>query len=162
MRKLLILALFAISALTQAGTVYKSVGPDGKTVYSDHPPDSGKVEKTLNFANLPSSPLPESVARYRDELEKSMKARLSEAQKPRDSSRPILFSAEWCGYCRQAKRYLNEKKIAYTEYDIDTPDGMRAMVESGGGRGVPVLLWQGQKISGFSPAAYDAVFRAPR
>lgn len=161
-KKLLILTLFAVSALTQAGTVYKSVGPDGKTVYSDQPPDSGKVEKTLNFANLPSTPLPESVARYRDELEKSMKARLSEAQKPRNTSQPVLFVAQWCGYCRQAKRYLNEKKIAYMEHDIDTADGMRAMVESGGGKGVPVLLWNGQKISGFSPAAYDAVFRPPR
>ena len=162
MRKLLILTLFAVSALTQAGTVYKSVGSDGKTVYSDQPPDSGKVEKTLNFANLPSTPLPESVARYRDELEKSMKARLSDAQKPRNSSQPVLFVAEWCGYWRQAKRYLNEKKIAFTGHDIDTPDGMRAMVESGGGKNTPVLLWQGQKISGFSPTAYDAVFRAPR
>ena len=162
MRKLLVLALFTLSALAQAGTVYKSVGLDGKTVYSDQPPNSGKVEKTLNFANLPSTPLPESVARYRDELEKSMKARLAETQKPRNTSQPVLFVAEWCCYCRQAKRYLNEKKIAYLEYDIDTPDGMRAMVESGGGQGVPVLLWQGQKISGFSPAAYDAVFRAPR
>ncbi len=161
MRALIILACILLPALTQAGTVYKSVGPDGKIIYSDQPPPAGKVEKTLNFADLPSTPLPESVIRYRDELQKSMKARLAEARERPATNQPTLLTAQWCAYCRQAKAYLNEKKIAYREYDIDTADGMRMLAETGG-RGVPVLLWHNQKISGFSRAAYDALFSAAR
>ena len=162
MRIWVILALFLLSPLTQAGTVYKSVGPDGKITYSDQPPSGGKVEKTLNLTNLPATPLPESVIRYRNELEKSMKSRLSDTHKTPDTSQTALFTAQWCGYCKQAKSYLSEKKISYTEYDIDTPEGMKAMVEAGGRGGVPVLLWHGQKINGFSRAAYDSIFGATR
>ncbi len=162
MKTLIILALLLAPALTQADTVYKSIGADGKVTYSDKPPGAGNVEKTLNFSNLPSTPLPESVIRYRDELQKSMQKRLSETGKRRDTSEPTLFMAQWCGYCRQAKAYLAQKSIRYQEYDIDTSDGMRAFAESGSGRGVPVLVWNDKKVQGFSRSAYDTLFSGPR
>jgi len=162
MRIALILVLMSMLPQALAETVYKSVGPDGKVIYSQEPPAGGKVEKTLNFSNLPSTPLPDSVLRYRDELQKSMSRKLSDAGKPRATGQPALFSAQWCGYCRQAKAYLAEKRIGYQEYDIDTPNGMRAFVELGGGRGVPVMLWNGKKVQGFSRPAYDALFSASR
>ncbi len=153
--------LLALPALTQAETVYKSVGPDGRITYSQDPPSAGKVEKTLSFANLPSTPLPDSVLRYREQLEKSMGKRLDESAKPRASG-ATLFMAQWCGYCKQAKRYLAEKGIAYREYDIDTPAGMRAFVELGAGKGVPVMLWNDRKVQGFTRAAYDSLFGSQR
>jgi mycoredoxin len=30
-----------------------------------------------------------------------------------------LYSAPWCGYCRIAKRFLDEHGVAYTEINID-------------------------------------------
>jgi|SRR5882672_5185493 len=162
MRKIIFIALFSVFGITQADTVYKSVGPDGKTIYSQDPPSGGQAAKKLSFTNLPSTPMPDSVLRYRDELEKSMKKRLADGAKPREFVFPTLFTAQWCGYCRQAKAYLAEKKVRYQEYDIDTADGMRAYVDSGSGRGVPVLLWKGQKVHGFSRAAYDALIGPSR
>ncbi len=161
MKKLLVLASLLVPLLGYAGTLYKSVGANGEITYSDQPPDKGKVEKTFNLSNLPSTPLPDSVVRYRNELEKSLKTRLADSA-PRDSAQPVLFSAKWCGYCRQAEAYLAEKKISYTRQDIDTPDGMRALVASGSGRGVPVLLVKGQKVQGFSRPAYDSLFASAR
>jgi glutaredoxin len=161
MRKIIFIALFTAFGITHADTVYKSVGPDGKIIYSQDPPAGGKAAKKLSFTNLPSTPMPDSVLRYRDELEKSMKKRLADGAK-REFVFPTIFTAQWCGYCRQAKAYLAEKKIRYQEYDIDTADGMRAYVESGSGRGVPVLLWKGQKVHGFSKAAYDALVGSSR
>jgi glutaredoxin len=66
------------------------------------------------------------------------------------------------GYCKQAKRYLAEKSIHYSEYDIDTPDGMRAFIEAGEVQGVPVMPWSGQRVQGYSKAAYDALFTSAR
>jgi len=55
-----------------AETLYKTIGPDGRVEYTDRPPADGKAAKTLNFADLPATPLPDSVLRYREQLKKSM------------------------------------------------------------------------------------------
>lgn len=154
MRKLVFATLAFMPALALAATLYKSIGPDGRVVYSDRPPQNGKVEKTFNFANLPSTPLPDSVLRYRQELEKGLQNRLAAG----DAKQPVLFTAKWCGYCRQAEAYLAEKRVAYTKHDIDTPGGMRAFAESRSGKGVPVLLFKEQKVQGYSRPAYDSLF----
>ena len=155
MKPSIILALLLACVQAHAATLYKSVTADGKVVYSDQPPDSGKVAKTFNFANLPATPLPDSVLSYQKALEKGMQNRLSATPPGKD---PVLFWAKWCGYCRQAEAYLAEKRIAYTRHDIDTADGKRALAQAGGGRGIPVLLASGQRVQGFSRPAYDAVF----
>jgi glutaredoxin len=161
MKALIVILALGLSAAAHAATLYKSIGPDGEVVYSDRPPASGKVDKTFEFSNLPSTPLPESVVKYRDELRKSMEKRLAESAVPR-GRQPVIFTAKWCGYCRQALAYLAEKKISYTEHDIDTPGGMRAFAETGAGRGVPLLLVGEQKLQGYSRPAYETVFSRAR
>ena len=47
---------------------------------------------------------------------------------------------------------------AYQDVDIDSKSGMAAFAQVGGGRGIPLLLADGQRVQGFSPAAYDALF----
>jgi glutaredoxin len=154
--------LMPFACVAQAATVYRSVDADGKIIYSDKPPPGSKVDKTLNFADLPSSPLPESVLRYQEELLKSMQKRLTDAQRP-VSGRPVLFTTKWCAYCKQAKAYLAEKQINYQEHDIETPAGMQALLSSvGKRRGVPLLLWNDRTVLGFSRPAYDVLFGGAR
>ncbi len=160
MRNMLVLALaLAFAPAIHADTIYKSVGPDGRVTYSQKPPAGAKIEKTLSYENLPATPLPDSVARYRDELQKSVQKRFADAGS--DGGTPVIFTAVWCGYCRQAKAYLGAKGIAYREYDVETPDGMRAFAQAGGSRGVPLLVWKGRRVQGFSLDAYDSVFARP-
>lgn len=149
---------FASAFAAHAGTLYKSVGPDGRIIYSDQPPADSKVEKTIAFTNLPATPLPAAVLRYREELQKGVQKRLADPGNKADSGQTVLFSAEWCGYCRKAKAYLAEKRIPYREYDVDTQEGMRALAALGEGKGIPVLVRNGRKTQGFSREAYDAVF----
>lgn len=145
------LAVAPLTAGTQ--TLYKSVGADGRVVYSDKPPVTGAVEKTMKLENLPVSVVPGAAAMPGPKtLPDSVAATV-----PRGDT--VLYMATWCGYCKAAKAYLAGKGIAYRELDIDTPAGKAAFSQLGA-RGVPVLLTNGQKIAGFTPQAYDAVFMA--
>jgi glutaredoxin len=151
---ILVLWTAAVTTPSAADTLYKSVGPDGRVVYSDRPPADGRIEKTMTFENLPSSPLPAATADY---LEQIRKAEPLPAATTAASS-IVLYSAKWCGYCRQAKAYLTAKGVHYQEFDVDTRIGMAAYAQAGGRKGIPLLLVEGQRVQGFSRAAYDAVF----
>lgn len=154
---LLVLSLLASSPAGHAETLYKTIGPDGRVEYTDRPPVAGKPAKTLSFDNLPATPLPESVLRYREQLQKGMHNRLANLGKP--GAGPQLFTAAWCGYCRKAKAYLAERAIAYREHDIDTADGQAAFAQAGSASAIPLLLVGEQRVQGFSVAAYDAALR---
>lgn len=154
----LVWVLIALPVPCLAGSAYKSVDADGRVSYSEQPPTDGKVHQTINFTAFPSSPLSESVLRFREEMRQRAGTR---AAKPSlaPSDTPLLFTAQWCGYCKKAKAYMAEKGIAYQEYDIDTELGMQTFEESGSSGGIPVLIWRQQKIQGFSLAGYDALFQ---
>jgi glutaredoxin len=154
------LALLMTLTITADATVYKTVGPDGKVIYTDQPPADPKTAATLNIAEQPSSPLPASVLKYQEQLAKSADKRLREPAPVRAnlSATPTLFSAAWCGYCRKAKGYMASHKITFQEIDIDTESGARAYFEAGGRSGVPMLIVDGRVTRGFSESTYDQVF----
>lgn len=146
------LLLTAAAAAQTTTTLYKSVGPDGKVVYSDRPDPRSRDSKTLTFENLPASPLSSETLAYLEQLHKSAEKRASAAPQ----GDVLLLSAQWCGYCKQAKSYLASKQVAYREFDIDTKPGLAAYAQAGGRSGVPFLVANGQRVSGFSSSAYDA------
>src|SRR5438552_17292634 len=47
------LAASGVAIAQTTTTLYKSTGPDGKTIYSDRPPSIAKEAKTLTFQNGP-------------------------------------------------------------------------------------------------------------
>jgi glutaredoxin len=147
MRTAAFVLMFCASTLS-AQTLYKSVGPDGKPVYSDKPPTAGKLQKTMKVENLPNTALPPGFAA---ELEAMRKSGVKAAA-PTEST--VLFTASWCGYCRQARAYLSQARIRFEEVDVDGPAGKAAFLAAGGGGGVPLLVFKGQRIRGFSSAAY--------
>jgi glutaredoxin len=142
-----------------AQTLYKSVGPDGTVVYSDRPPTSGTMEKTMEVRDLPNTAIPSKTLLELERLRNAAKSAPAQAQSqmPAYSTGVLLFSASWCGYCRQAKAYLAQRGVAYREFDIDTPDGRIAFVRFGGGGGVPLLISNGKKLRGYSRSGYEAV-----
>jgi glutaredoxin len=152
-RILIALALCALALpCAQAQTLYKIVTPDGRVVYTDHPPTQGKVLKTLTPDPAPATALPATAA---EQLAKLQSLRAVTAV---PTSGVVLYSAAWCGYCTKAKAWLAGKGIAYREVDIDTPDGMASFAQAGGGKGVPLLVANGQRVQGFLPSAYDQLF----
>lgn len=151
----------ALAISTSADTVYKAVGPDGEITYSDKPPADRARTNTLEFRNLPSSPLPAEVLRFREQLEKSAQGRISAARAPRTGD-VALFTAVWCGHCKRAKAHLAATQIKYIEYDIEDVDGMRAFIGAGGSGGVPLLVAGERRVQGYSAPAYDRLAAALR
>jgi len=143
------------SLVSHADTLYKVVGPDGKITYSDKRPIKGNVEKKLTFKNLPRTQLPASA---------SSQSATGGTTKVTNNAKTIsgqvtLFTASWCGYCKQAKAYLASQSINYREVDIETQDGMAEFSQAGGSGAVPLLMAGKESLQGFSPEAYDDLLK---
>ena len=63
-----------------------------------------------------------------------------------------LYSAAWCGDCRQAKRFLAQHNIAFTEIDIErTPGAAQEVIRRTGKRAIPQLVIDGEWVQPYSP-----------
>jgi glutaredoxin len=67
----------------------------------------------------------------------------------------IVYSAEWCGFCKKAKAWLKERDVPFVERDVEKQAGVAeelknklAAAKTRAG-GVPVLDWDGEMIIGF-------------
>jgi glutaredoxin len=74
---------------------------------------------------------------------------------PGSGPRIVLYAADWCGACRKAKRYLDQRGVKYEVRDIDEPRFAQELVEKTGQRGIPVIEVDGRVVTGFSAARYD-------
>lgn len=148
--------LCVTASASYADTLYKYVGPDGKITYSDKPPTrGGNIQKTLSFKHLPSTKIPADTAAKLDQLRNSKFT----SNPKRTASQVTLFTATWCGYCKQAKAYLDNQKIDYREIDIESKEGMVEFSRAGGSGGVPLLIAGKESVQGFSSDAYDAILK---
>jgi mycoredoxin len=65
-----------------------------------------------------------------------------------------LYSTPWCGYCRIAKRFLDEHRVPYTEINVDEDEEAARQVErwNKGNRTVPTLNIDGTILTNPTPA----------
>ena len=72
-----------------------------------------------------------------------------------------IYSTTTCPYCIMLKRWLDDKKIEYTNYMIDiNPIAAQAMMQQSGQRGVPFSTIEHNdgsvdKILGFDRAQFE-------
>jgi mycoredoxin len=78
-------------------------------------------------------------------------------------SKIVMYTTPWCGDCRQAKRFLDARGLAYDEVDIEqVPEAAGIVMRlNGGNRSVPTLDVGGTIISGdrFDAARFEADLR---
>jgi glutaredoxin len=67
----------------------------------------------------------------------------------------VMFSAEWCGYCDQARNYLVENQIEFLEIDIESSVEANDRWRQAGGRGVPLTFIGEERIVGYSATIYS-------
>jgi glutaredoxin len=63
----------------------------------------------------------------------------------------VLYTTEWCGYCKLTRRFLDQKGIPYKEFDIEKDALARKAYEALGGRGIPLIDVNGTLIRGYDP-----------
>ena len=61
----------------------------------------------------------------------------------------VMYSASWCGVCRQAKAFLSANGLRYQEIDADaTPGGWDKIAQLSGQRAVPLIIVDGEVTEG--------------
>lgn len=60
-----------------------------------------------------------------------------------------IYSTPTCVYCRMAKDYFAEHKIAYEELSVNTAERVQEIEKISGQRGVPVIVIGEEVIVGF-------------
>ena len=61
-----------------------------------------------------------------------------------------IYSTNWCPYCANTKRFLDEKGIEYEEINIEAEGMSRENLEKlTGGRTVPQIVIDGNPIGGY-------------
>ena len=73
----------------------------------------------------------------------------------------VIYSTAWCGACRKAKSYFRQKSIPFKEYDVEKSTKGRRDYKRLNGRGVPIILVGKQRMNGFSPGRFDAIYTPP-
>ena len=63
----------------------------------------------------------------------------------------VIYSKNWCGYCRMAKQYLSQLGLDYSEIDVTYDADLEAeMRERSGRHTVPQIFINDQPIGGFT------------
>ncbi len=146
----LVLALLALGlVLPQAGAeVYKWQDAQGVLHFSDKPPAEGQAEQVVvrpanSFRGMPVEPAPEATP----------------PAKPSGKGKSVvMYSADWCGYCRKARSYFQANGVSFRERDVDKDPAARAEYERLGGSGLPLILVGGKRLNGFSEASFRSLY----
>ncbi|RZI43928.1 hypothetical protein EGT07_00390 [Herbaspirillum sp. HC18] len=78
---------------------------------------------------------------------------------PDAESRVVLYRTAWCGYCKQAASYMQQKGIPFIERDIEANSTANTEYRQlGGTGGVPLLVFGQKTMSGFSAYKFDQTY----
>ena len=77
----------------------------------------------------------------------------------------VLYTAEWCGFCKKAKAWMQQNGVEFVERDVDKQPGAQAELQdklkaagvSAGG--IPVIDWQGELTVGFNKARLKTLLK---
>lgn len=134
MRALLLLAL--LLPLARAD-MYRWTDKDGKVQHSSQPPSDPEARKSMRV--------------FKTRFQPSNFTPFKKLGGPKVE----LLTAVWCGQCKNAKKWLDAKGVAYRELDIEKDAEGKQRYKDGGIRGVPIAYFDGTAVVGYSPKKYE-------
>jgi len=78
----------------------------------------------------------------------------------------VLYGASWCGACKQARRFFQQKGLSFVDKDIEREPGARsemlakARAQGVSTSGIPVIDVRGVLMGGFDPRAIESALSA--
>lgn len=81
------------------------------------------------------------------------------SEQTRASAHVVLYATQWCGYCKQISRFLDQKGIPYQAFDIEKDAQARKAYEALGGGGIPFVSVNGTLIREYSPEKIMAALK---
>ena len=69
----------------------------------------------------------------------------------------VMYVMPGCGYCKQARAYLQQRGLVWSEKDITTSEAANTEFKQKGGGGTPLILVDGSAVQGFNAARMDEV-----
>ncbi|MDJ0781558.1 MAG: glutaredoxin family protein [Desulfosarcinaceae bacterium] len=70
-----------------------------------------------------------------------------------------IFTTDTCTYCAAAKQFLAEKRVPFTEFNLDQSVKARQVFGMLNGRGVPLIIVGQQRLVGFDPGLLQRVLK---
>ncbi len=145
-RPVLLLCLALITATPAVhGEIYKWVDDEGNMHFGDRKPNTADSEEL----ELPAINTYESVTYDTSVYDISVHG---------SGQKVVMYSTDWCGACKRAKRYFNKNNIAFTEYNIDKNAKAKQRYKALGATGVPVILYGKKRMNGFSEAGFRRIY----
>jgi len=138
----ILIALMASLLVSGAavGEVYKWMDEKGKVHFGDQKPASGKVEEVELNVKTYTSVSHQATTVHKEKI-------------------VVMYSTARCGYCKQAREYFRKNNIRFTEYDIGRDKSARRRFKQMGAKGVPVILYAGKRMNGFSIKGFKRLYR---
>ncbi len=139
MKSVVLFMLLLLCAVDGYAEIYKWTDKKGKVHFSDKKPRNLKSEEIRLRINTY-----ESVS-YDTSIFNTGK-------------KVVMYSTEWCAYCKKAKKYFVRKSISFIEYDIEKSSEAKKQYKQMGAKGVPVILVGNKRMNGFSEKGFEKIY----
>ena len=75
-----------------------------------------------------------------------------------DLPRVVLYSAEWCNYCKAARVYFIAKQVPFLERDIEKSPQAHSDYKNLGGQGIPLITINHYILQGFDKTDFKTEY----
>ena len=142
-------AALLITSQAQAQTVYRAVGPDGRTTFSDKPPDASDNATTTVTGGKPIGTGGAGGATLPFELRQVA------------SKYPVtLYTSSNCTPCGSGRALLSSRGIPFAEKTVTTFEDAQTLQRISGDSSLPFLTIGGQQIKGYSDSEWTQFLNA--
>ena len=144
MKNLLAFILAMIICAAAQAEVYTWKDAQGRTHFGDRPPVDSKAQQLELEINTIQRPQLQT-------LDSGFAV----------SRKVTIYTAEWCGVCKQAEQHFKTNNIPFRAYDVEKSAKGRRDYRKLNGTGVPIILVGKQRMNGFSAQRFDQLYRQP-